>query len=113
MTSCSTGRSSRSPTGSRCSGSGSTPGGPILFDVPGIMRDPGERDSLIPSVNREMIETLIEDEVIEGGMLPKARSALAAIEKGVQKVHLIDGRVQHSLLVEIFTNAGIGTEITA
>ena len=84
-----------------------------LSDVPGIMRTPGEKDSLIPSVNHEMIETLIEDEVIEGGMVPKVKSAMAAIEKGVGKVHLIDGRVQHSLLVEIFTNAGIGTEIVS
>ncbi|HEX4083551.1 MAG TPA: acetylglutamate kinase [Chthoniobacteraceae bacterium] len=84
-----------------------------LSDVPGIMRNPGEKDSMIPSVNREMIETLIEDEVIEGGMVPKVKSALAAIEKGVGKVHLIDGRVPHSLLVEIFTNSGIGTEIVS
>jgi len=84
-----------------------------LSDVPGIMRNPGEKDSMIPSVNREMIETLIEDEVIEGGMVPKVKSALGAIEKGVGKVHLIDGRVPHSLLIEIFTNAGIGTEIVA
>jgi acetylglutamate kinase len=84
-----------------------------LSDVPGIMRMPGEKESMIPSVNREMIETLIEDEVIEGGMVPKVKSALSAIEKGVGKVHLIDGRVAHSLLVEIFTNAGIGTEIVA
>jgi acetylglutamate kinase len=84
-----------------------------LSDVPGIMRNPGEKDSMIPSVNREMIETLIEDEVIEGGMVPKVKSALGAIEKGVGKVHLIDGRVPHSLLIEIFTNAGIGTEIVS
>jgi acetylglutamate kinase len=84
-----------------------------LSDVPGIMRMPGEKESMIPSVNRDMIETLIEDEVIEGGMVPKVKSALAAIEKGVGKVHLIDGRVPHSLLIEIFTNAGIGTEIVA
>ena len=84
-----------------------------LSDVPGIMRTAGEKDSMIPSVNREMIETLIEDEVIEGGMVPKVKSALEAIEKGVGKVHLIDGRVPHSLLIEIFTNAGIGTEIIA
>ena len=84
-----------------------------LSDVPGIMRTPGEKDSMIPSVSREMIETLIEDEVIEGGMVPKVKSALSAIEKGVGKVHLIDGRVPHSLLIEISTNAGIGTEIVA
>jgi acetylglutamate kinase len=84
-----------------------------LSDVPGIMRTPAEKDSLIPSVNREEIEKLIEEEIIEGGMVPKVNSALAAIEKGVGKVHLIDGRVPHSLLIEIFTNAGIGTEIVS
>jgi len=82
-----------------------------LSDVPGIMRNAGERDSLIPSVNRAMIETLIDDEVIEGGMVPKVKSAVGAIEQGVGKVHLIDGRLPHSLLIEIFTHSGIGTEI--
>jgi len=84
-----------------------------LSDVPGIMRRPGEKDSLIPSVNREMIETLIDDKVIEGGMVPKVKSALTAIEQGVGKVHLIDGRLPHSLLIEVFTNSGVGTEIAA
>ena len=84
-----------------------------LSDVPGIMRDPTEKDSLIPSVNREKIEQLIEDEVIAGGMIPKVESALNAIDQGVQKVHFIDGRTPHALLLEIFTNAGIGTEILA
>lgn len=83
----------------------------FVSDVLGIMRDPRETDSLIPSVNRAMIETLIEEEVIEGGMIPKVKSAVHAINEGVGKVHLIDGRIAHSLLLEIFTNAGIGTEI--
>ncbi len=82
-----------------------------LSDVPGIMRDPMDKDSLIPSVNRKMIENLIEDEIIAGGMIPKVESAIAAIERGVQKVHFIDGRLPHALLLEIFTNSGIGTEI--
>ena len=59
-----------------------------------------------------MIETLIEDEVIEGGMIPKVRSAVKALHEGVGKVHFVDGRIAHSLLLEIFTNTGIGTEIT-
>lgn len=84
-----------------------------LSDVLGIMRDPKEPDSLIPSVNRGEIEKLIEDEVIEGGMIPKVQSALDALGKGVGKVHFIDGRIPHSMLLEIFTNAGIGTEIIA
>jgi len=83
-----------------------------LSDVPGIMRNPSEPDSLIPSVTREMIAKLIDDEVIAGGMIPKVDSALAALGAGVGKVHFIDGRIPHSLLLEIFTTSGIGTEIT-
>ncbi len=82
-----------------------------LSDVPGIMRDPMDKNSLIPSVNREKIEHLIEEEIIAGGMIPKVESAIDALEQGVQKVHFIDGRTPHALLLEIFTNAGIGTEI--
>lgn len=82
-----------------------------LSDVPGIMRDPMDKNSLIPSVDRQQIEHLVEEEIIAGGMIPKVESALHALEKGVKKVHFIDGRTPHALLVEIFTNAGIGTEI--
>lgn len=82
-----------------------------LSDVPGIMRVPSDKDSLIPSVSREEIEQLREDEIITGGMIPKVESALHAIGQGVKKVHFIDGRTPHSLLLEIFTNSGIGTEI--
>ena len=83
-----------------------------ISDVRGIMRDPARADSLIPSVNREMIGRLIKDGIIEGGMIPKVESAAAALAAGVSKAHLIDGRVAHSLLIEILTNSGIGTEIT-
>jgi acetylglutamate kinase len=82
-----------------------------LSDVPGIMRDPTNQESLIPSVTRKEIEQLRQDEVITGGMIPKVESALHALSQGVKKVHFIDGRTPHSLLLEIFTNAGIGTEI--
>lgn len=82
-----------------------------ISDVLGIMRDPAERDSLIPSVNRQVIAKLIKEGIIEGGMLPKVESASKALGAGVSKVHLIDGRIPHSLLLEIFTNNGIGTEI--
>ena len=84
-----------------------------ISDVRGIMRDPTQPDSLIPSVNRELIGRLIKDEIIEGGMIPKVESAVAALALGVSKAHLIDGRVAHALLLEIFTNSGIGTEIVA
>ncbi len=82
-----------------------------LSDVPGIMRDPTDRESLIPSVTREEIEKLREDEIITGGMIPKVESAMQALALGVKKVHFIDGRVPHSLLLEIFTNTGVGTEV--
>ncbi len=84
-----------------------------LSDVPGIMRDPTNKDSLIPSVTREEIEQLREDGIITGGMIPKVESALHALGQGVEKVHFIDGRKPHSLLLEIFTNTGVGTEIVA
>lgn len=82
-----------------------------LSDVPGIMRDPMQKESLIPSVNCEKIEHLIEEEIIVGGMIPKVESAVLALSMGVKKVHFIDGRRPHALLLEIFTNSGIGTEI--
>jgi len=84
-----------------------------LSDVLGIMRNTAEKDSLIPSINCKEIHKLIDDDVIEGGMIPKVKSAVGALEAGVGKVHFIDGRIPHSLLLEIFTNSGIGTEIVA
>ena len=80
-------------------------------DVPGLMRDPADKSSLIPSVSPAQIEKLIADNIITGGMLPKVESALNALRQGVNKVHFIDGRTPHALLLEVFTNQGIGTEI--
>ncbi len=84
-----------------------------VSDVPGLMRDPNDRESLIPSITLAQIEKLIADGVITGGMIPKVESAARALRQGVEKVHFIDGRTPHALLVEIFSNKGIGTEITA
>lgn len=84
-----------------------------LSDVPGIMRDPKEKDSLISTLSIKGVQGLIEEGIIAGGMIPKVDSAIKAIEKGVKKVHFIDGRIQHSLLLEVFTNNGVGTEILA
>ncbi len=84
-----------------------------VSDVPGLMRDPDDRESLIPSITLAQIEKLIADGVITGGMIPKVESAARALRQGVEKVHFIDGRTPHALLVEIFSNKGIGTEITA
>ncbi|WP_240610570.1 acetylglutamate kinase [Rubritalea profundi] len=83
-----------------------------LSDVPGLMQEPSKPETLIPSINTERAAALIADGTISGGMIPKINSALDALNNGVDKVHFIDGRQAHSLLLEIFTNSGIGTEIT-
>ncbi len=83
----------------------------FVSDVPGIMRDPSSPDSLIPTVTAGQVEILIKSKVIAGGMIPKVQSAVAALGKGVKKIHLVGGQIQHCLLLEIFTNAGIGSEI--
>jgi acetylglutamate kinase len=83
-----------------------------LSDVPGLMEDPSKPETLIPSINTERAAALMADGTISGGMIPKINSALDALNNGVDKVHFIDGRQAHSLLLEIFTNSGIGTEIT-
>lgn len=84
-----------------------------LSDVRGLMQDPSDESTLIPSVTRAGIEALIQDGVIKGGMIPKVQSAVDSINAGVGKVHMIDGRVPHALLLEVFTNLGIGSEILA
>ena len=84
-----------------------------LSDVLGLMRDPADPSTLVHTVSRAGIEAMIEEKIITGGMIPKMRSATDAIDAGVGKVHLIDGRIPHSLLLEVFTNLGIGTEIVA
>ncbi len=83
----------------------------FVSDVPGIMRDPDRKDSLIPSLTVEQTRALMKEKVIAGGMIPKVDSAIRALEAGVGKVHLVGGAVHHCLLLEIFTNAGVGTEI--
>jgi len=83
----------------------------FLSDVPGVMRDPQKADSVISSLTRSKIERLIGDGIIHAGMVPKIQGALSAIDAGVKKVHIIDGHMLHSLLLEIFTDKGIGTEI--
>jgi acetylglutamate kinase len=82
-----------------------------VSDVPGIMRDPASSDSLIPTVHSSQIDPLIKDKVIDGGMIPKVQSAADALKNGVEKIHMIGGNIQHCMLLEIFTNSGIGTEI--
>ena len=85
----------------------------FISDVPGLLRDPQNPATLIGSVRLSDIPVLRAEGVLGGGMLPKIESCAEAIRAGVGKVHLVDGRMPHSLLLEIFTRSGVGTEITA
>lgn len=85
----------------------------FISDVPGLLRDKDDPSSLISSLRVSDIRRLEDEGVIAGGMLPKLESCAEAIRAGVRKVHLVDGRMPHSLLLEIFTRKGVGTEITA
>ncbi|MCX6138431.1 MAG: acetylglutamate kinase [Ignavibacteriales bacterium] len=78
-----------------------------LSDVKGVM----DGEALVPTILEEEAMSFVERGVISGGMIPKVRSAFAALQSGVNKVHMIDGRVPHSLLLEIFTDEGVGTEL--
>jgi acetylglutamate kinase len=82
-----------------------------MSDVPGLLAAPPDPDSLISTLKVSQIEELKKSGVIDKGMRPKVASAVRALEEGVQRVHFIDGRLPHSLLLEIFTDTGIGTEI--
>jgi acetylglutamate kinase len=84
-----------------------------LSDVNGVRRDPRDENSLISTLTPVQIQQLKEEGIIESGMIPKVDSALEALAGGVAKVHFLDGRQAHSLLLELFTDAGIGTEIAA
>lgn len=80
-----------------------------LTDIEGVKAN----GNLIPHLTQADAQNFIKDGTINGGMIPKVESALSALEAGVQKVHIIDGRIPHALLLEIFTKEGIGTEIVA
>ena len=83
----------------------------VLTNVSGIMRNPADESSLLSSLQVKDVQALIDSKVISGGMIPKVRAGITAIQGGVQKAHIVDGRMKHSLLLEIFTDKGIGTEI--
>ena len=82
-----------------------------VSDVPGLLRDPADPATLIETLHAPDVPDLERAGVISGGMLPKIESSLAALRAGVRKVHLVDGRMPHALLLEIFTKKGVGTEI--
>lgn len=83
----------------------------FLTDVKGIMRDQQDPDSLFSTLKKGDLEAMIENRMITEGMVPKAKAALKASERGVHKTHIVDGRLPHSLLLEIFTDKGIGTQV--
>jgi acetylglutamate kinase len=84
----------------------------VLTNVKGILRDPASEETLIPSLHVSETQQLIDQKIITGGMIPKVKACIDALQGGVQKAHIIDGRITHALLLEIFTDQGIGTEIT-
>ena len=84
----------------------------LVSDVPGVLKDPDDPQTLFSTLHLGDVDTLRADGTISGGMLPKIESCCDAIRSGVRKVHLVDGRMAHSLLLEIFTREGVGTEIT-
>lgn len=84
----------------------------LVSDVPGLLKNPEDPSTLFSTLHLSETAKLKEEGVISGGMLPKIESCEDAIREGVKKVHLVDGRMAHSLLLEIFTRQGVGTEIT-
>lgn len=83
----------------------------LLTNVRGILTDLNDPETLLSHVETSDINGLIEKKVIAGGMIPKVKACVRALERGVKKTHIIDGKIPHGLLLEIFTDRGIGTEI--
>ena len=84
----------------------------FLTDAPGLLRDKDDPDSLIHRLHSRDVETLKKQGVISGGMAPKVDACLRALDAGVRRTHIIDGRTPHSLLLEIFTEKGLGTLVS-
>ena len=83
----------------------------LLTDVPGVMTDPSDSSTLISTLRLHQIPKLTVDKVINGGMIPKISCCVESVRRGVKKAHIIDGRIEHSLLLELLSEKGIGTEI--
>jgi acetylglutamate kinase len=83
----------------------------LMTDVPGLLKDIKDPNSRISCVALEDIETLISEGVIQGGMIPKLKGAAVAVENGVERAHIINGNVPHSMLLELFTDCGVGTMV--
>lgn len=83
----------------------------LLTDVLGVMRNYKDKNSLISTITLSEIEDLIEEKIVSKGMIPKIRAAASAVSSGVRKAHIVDAKIPHALLLEIFTDQGISTEI--
>ena len=83
----------------------------FMSDVPGLLRDPGDAESVIPHLDIAEVDELKQSSILASGMIPKVDRATAAIHAGVDKVSFVDGRINHAVLLEIFTDKGVGTEI--
>ena len=83
----------------------------FLTDVTGIMRDPSDPTSLLSTVHVDELHSLIDEGIVSGGMIPKVRACAHGVRAGVHKTHVIDGRIPHSMLLEFFTDEGVGTQI--
>ncbi len=83
----------------------------FMSDVPGLLSDPKRPDSVVPHLKTSEVGELKKNGIIDKGMIPKVDSAVAAVQSGVEKVSFVDGRVPHAVLLEIFTDEGVGTEI--
>lgn len=83
----------------------------VLTNVNGILKDPKDPETIISSLQTSEVQSLIDQGVISGGMIPKIRCCINALQGGVKKAHIVNGNILHSLLLEIFTDQGIGTEI--
>ena len=84
----------------------------FLTDVDGIRRNPDDPDSLISSITIEVVYDLLDKGIISGGMIPKVESCIQGIEMGVNRTHILNGTIPHPILLEIFTDVGIGTMVT-
>jgi len=85
----------------------------LLTDTPGILKKRDNKNSLVKQINLKEARELIQKEIVTEGMLPKTECCIRALAQGVKAAHIIDGRIEHSLLLEVFTNSGIGTMIIA
>lgn len=85
----------------------------FLTDIDGIRREPDNPDSLISSISAGEVRDLMKKGIISGGMIPKVNGCIKAIEKGVNRTHILNGTIPHPILLEIFTDVGIGTMVTA